>query len=80
MIEPTETESKETLDDFIDAMKEDRARKPTNDPDLLHSAPHTTEVSRLDEVGAAREPNLRWRRAAAGAETPELEVVGSGTA
>ncbi len=61
MIEPTETESKETLDAFIHAMKE-IAREAREDPDMVHSAPHTTELSRLDEVTAAREPNLRWRR------------------
>lgn len=81
MIEPTETESKETLDQFIDAMKK-IAQEAHDDPELLHSAPHTTEVSRLDEVGAAREPNLRWRRPSEeGASTaPVLEAVGSGTA
>jgi len=61
MIEPTETESKETLDAFIHAMKE-IAREAKEDPDMVRSAPHTTELSRLDEVTAAREPNLRWRR------------------
>lgn len=60
MIEPTETESKETLDTFISAMK-DIAREAHEDPDMVHSAPHTTELGRLDEVSAAREPNLRWR-------------------
>jgi glycine dehydrogenase subunit 2 len=60
MIEPTETESKETLDDFIAAMKE-IAQEAHEDPHLLHTAPHTTELTRLDEVTAAREPNLRWR-------------------
>ena len=63
MIEPTETESKETLDAFIHAMKE-IAREAREDPDMVHAAPHTTELSRLDEVTAAREPNLRWRRPA----------------
>jgi glycine dehydrogenase subunit 2 len=61
MIEPTETESKETLDAFIDAMKK-IAEEARTDPELVHAAPHTTELSRLDEVTAAREPNLRWRR------------------
>jgi glycine dehydrogenase subunit 2 len=60
MIEPTETESKETLDTFIAAMK-DIAREAHEDPETVHSAPHTTEHTRLDEVTAAREPNLRWR-------------------
>src|SRR5687768_2362116 len=61
MIEPTETESKETLDAFIHAMKE-IAREAREDPDMVRTAPHTTELTRLDEVTAAREPNLRWRR------------------
>jgi glycine dehydrogenase subunit 2 len=61
MIEPTETESKETLDTFIDAMKK-IAEEARTDPEMVHNAPHTTELSRLDEVTAAREPNLRWRR------------------
>jgi len=59
MIEPTETESKETLDAFADALltivEEARA-----DPDLLHSAPHDTPVRRLDEVKAAKQLILRW--------------------
>ena len=52
MIEPTETESKQTLDSFIDAVKE----IVVEDPDMLHEAPHTTSVRRPDEVGAARNP------------------------
>jgi glycine dehydrogenase subunit 2 len=54
MIEPTETEDKATLDDFIDAMKQIAAEAHEN-PELLRSAPHTTPVSRLDEVRAAKE-------------------------
>jgi glycine dehydrogenase subunit 2 len=53
MIEPTETESKETLDAFIDAMKAVAADAQTN-PDKLHAAPSTTGVSRLDEVKAVK--------------------------
>ena len=49
MIEPTETEDKATLDEFIDAMKK-IASEAHEDPDLLTSAPHKTPVSRLDEV------------------------------
>ena len=75
MIEPTETESKETLDQFIAAMKE-IAREAREDPEILHSAPHITEVSRLDEVGAAREPNLRWKRAST--EAAEREPARAG--
>jgi glycine dehydrogenase subunit 2 len=58
MIEPTETESRETLDAFIEAMKS-IDREATEDPDLVTGAPHTTPVSRLDEVRAARQPDLR---------------------
>jgi glycine dehydrogenase subunit 2 len=59
MIEPTETESKETLDEFVAAMKQ-IAEEAKTDPELLHSAPHVTPVGRLDEVKAARELRLRW--------------------
>ena len=58
MIEPTETESKETLDDFIQALKS-IDREVDQDPELVRNAPHTTPVSRLDEAKAARQPNLR---------------------
>ena len=59
MIEPVETESKETLDQFCDAMLAiaDEAEK---EPEKVQHAPHTTAVRRLDEVLAARKPNLRW--------------------
>ena len=60
MIEPTETESKETLDYFIDVMKT-IAQEAAESPDLLHDAPHDTPNTRLDEATAARRPNLRWR-------------------
>jgi glycine dehydrogenase subunit 2 len=59
MIEPTETEGKEELDLFIDAMRSIAEEADTN-PDLLRSAPCTTRVRRLDEVQAARRPLLRW--------------------
>lgn len=55
MIEPTETETKETLDKFIEVMKE-IAITAKNDPDKIINAPHTTFINRLDEVGAARNP------------------------
>jgi len=58
MIEPTETESKQTLDAFIEAMIS-IARQVKNNPDSLRKAPCSTPVSRLDEVKAARQPNLR---------------------
>ena len=54
MIEPTETESRETLDAFVDALRQ-IAREAIEDPDLLASAPHDTPVGRLDEVRAARQ-------------------------
>jgi len=61
MIEPTETESKETLDAFADAMIQ-IAKETEENPDIVLSAPHTTVVKRLDEVRAARKPILRWRK------------------
>ena len=60
MIEPTETESKETLDAFCDAMIK-IARECETNPDLVKTAPHTTPVRRLDEAKAARELDLRFR-------------------
>ena len=59
MIEPTESESKEECDLFIDAMKS-IAHEAATDANLVKTAPHTTRVRRLDEVGAARNPVLRW--------------------
>jgi glycine dehydrogenase subunit 2 len=59
MIEPTETESKETLDQFVADLFQ-IAEEARADPDLLHGAPYTTPVGRLDEVRAARQPVLRW--------------------
>ena len=59
MIEPTETESKETMDGFIEVM-EKIAREAKEDPELLQTAPHNTPVSRPDETLAARRPILRW--------------------
>jgi glycine dehydrogenase subunit 2 len=59
MIEPTETESKRTLDTFIEAMR-NIAREAVETPELLHEAPTTSPVRRLDEVRAARQPILRY--------------------
>jgi glycine dehydrogenase subunit 2 len=59
MIEPTETESKQTLDAFCDAMIQ-IAREAQENPALIHEAPLTTPVRRLDQTRAAREPRLRW--------------------
>ena len=60
MIEPTESESLEEMDLFIDAMQA-IAREAQEDPEMVKSAPHSTRISRLDETGAARKPILRWR-------------------
>jgi len=59
MIEPTETESKATLDEFVEAMIE-IAREANENPEILHSAPHNTPVKRLDSARAVRQPDLRW--------------------
>ncbi|MFP3321569.1 aminomethyl-transferring glycine dehydrogenase subunit GcvPB [Planococcus sp. SIMBA_160] len=61
MIEPTETESKETLDDFIDAMIQ-IAREVEENPEIVQNAPHTTVINRLDETKAARKPVLRYQK------------------
>jgi glycine dehydrogenase subunit 2 len=60
MIEPTESESKEEMDLFVDAMKS-IAQEVDEDPQTVLNAPHTTRVSRLDETAAARKPILRWK-------------------
>jgi|KBSSwiStaDraftv2_1062776.scaffolds.fasta_scaffold130369_3 glycine dehydrogenase subunit 2 len=64
LIEPTETESKETLDAFVSAMTE-ILREADKDPETLRGAPHTMPVRRLDDVKAARELDLAYRPAAA---------------
>ena len=56
MIEPTETESKTTLDNFISTL----LRINREDPTLVKNAPHNLPVTRLDEVTAARKPDLKW--------------------
>ena len=66
MIEPTESESKEELDQFIDAMKA-IAEEAEQQPEIIATAPHNTRISRLDEVAAARKPVLRWK--------PQCEAV-----
>jgi glycine dehydrogenase subunit 2 len=68
LIEPTETESVETLDAFADALIAIAAEAEAS-PELVMGAPHTAPVRRLDEATAARHPNLRWR-SMGGAETP----------
>jgi glycine dehydrogenase subunit 2 len=71
MIEPTESESREELDLFVDAMRQ-IAREADENPDLILNAPHSTRVSRLDETTAARKPILRWKPAVSnGTATPE---------
>ena len=59
MIEPTDTESKETLDGFIEVMHK-IAAEAAQDPDILHQAPHNTPIGRPDETLAARQPVLKW--------------------
>ena len=63
MIEPTETESKETLDAFIDAMIQ-IAKESEETPEIVQEAPHTTVVKRLDETQAARKPVLKYEKEA----------------
>ncbi|RTZ97717.1 MAG: aminomethyl-transferring glycine dehydrogenase subunit GcvPB, partial [Deltaproteobacteria bacterium] len=58
MIEPTETESKDSIDAFIDAIRS-IARESADTPEILHEAPRTTKVRRLDETLAARKPCLK---------------------
>ena len=66
MIEPTETETRETLDYFVSVMRQIAEEARTN-PEIVKTAPHTTPVGRLDQALAARKPNLRW--------TPGQEVT-----
>jgi glycine dehydrogenase subunit 2 len=65
MVEPTETESKETLDAFAEIL----FRVTEESSELLHEAPHSTLISRPDEVRAARQPVLRWRAPSADGAT-----------
>jgi glycine dehydrogenase subunit 2 len=66
MIEPTETETRESLDYFVSVMRQIAEEARTN-PEIVKTAPHTTVVGRLDQALAARKPNLRW--------TPGQEVT-----
>ena len=59
MIEPTESETKQVLDEFVDAMLKIAQVAKTN-PEVVISAPHTTPVKRLDETLAARHPDLKY--------------------
>ena len=57
MVEPTETESRQTLERFAQVL----LQIAQEDPEMLHDAPHTTPISRPDEVAAARNPILKWK-------------------
>ena len=70
MIEPTESESKEECDLFIDAMRS-IAEEAAKTPDVVKSAPHTTRVRRLNETAAARKPVLRWKPASSRSEAAD---------
>jgi glycine dehydrogenase subunit 2 len=59
MIEPTETETKETLDEFVGALLA-ILKEAHETPELVKDAPHHTVVGRMDEARAARQPRLRW--------------------
>ncbi len=74
MVEPTETESKETLDEFAEALL-GIAAEAREHPEQVKAAPQNVAVSRLDEVKAARELNLRWRPQAPSDEALEPDVV-----
>jgi glycine dehydrogenase subunit 2 len=75
MIEPTETETKETLDEFAAAMRA-IAREAAERPEILKEAPHTRPVGRLDEVKAVKEPIVRWH-ATAPVEGAAHELAGA---
>ncbi len=72
MIEPTETESKETMDAFADVMAQ-ISKEVEENPDIVLNAPHTTVIGRLDEVQAARQPILRYTKE----ESADTELVKS---
>ncbi|WP_032120583.1 aminomethyl-transferring glycine dehydrogenase subunit GcvPB [Clostridium amazonitimonense] len=61
MVEPTETESKETIDEFIEVMIK-IAKEAEENPEIFKTAPHNTPIRRLDEVKAARSPIVKWRK------------------
>jgi glycine dehydrogenase subunit 2 len=74
MIEPTETETRETLDEFIAVMRQ-IAREAAEEPEVILEAPHDTVVGRLDQTRAARQPDLRWRPGANGKPAREAATV-----
>jgi len=61
MVEPTETEPKETIDKFIESMIK-ISKEAESNPEVLKEAPHFSKVSRVDEVKAARNPILKWEK------------------
>jgi glycine dehydrogenase subunit 2 len=67
MVEPTENESKETLDAFISVMRRIAEEAKTN-PEMVKSAPHNTPIGRVDDVLAAKHPIVTWRQLKAEAE------------
>jgi glycine dehydrogenase subunit 2 len=67
MIEPTETESKATIDAFVEALRA-IVKEAETEPELVKTAPHLSRVRRLDETRAARKPRLRWSRVAEGSD------------
>ena len=71
LMEPTETESKVTLDHFVDVVRDLAQRAQTGDKEYFDEAPRLTPRRRLDETGAARRPILRWRPAVAQDELAE---------
>jgi glycine dehydrogenase subunit 2 len=73
LVEPTETESRQTLDEFVEVMK-NISEEAAVDADLVHAAPRVTRLRRLDETQAARKPVLRWRAP----ETPTEPSSASG--
>ena len=77
MIEPTESESLEELDLFIEAMRS-IAKEVDETPELVKTAPHSTRVSKLDEVQAARKPILRWRPTESAAPSLPAQPVPTG--
>ncbi|MBI2760836.1 MAG: aminomethyl-transferring glycine dehydrogenase subunit GcvPB [Chloroflexi bacterium] len=76
MIEPTEAETRESLDAFCDALLA-IAREAEDDPELVKHAPHTAPLTRLDEATAARRPVLRWRPSAGGTDAPAAPLPDS---
>jgi glycine dehydrogenase subunit 2 len=77
MIEPTETEPKERLDDFVELVGS-ILEEAKEDPDIVRNAPYTTPVRRLDEAGAAKRPVVRWRPEADNPGDPD-RAAGSDT-